>query len=249
MRGSKYARFWEVDFIRGLAIIGMVLTHIILDLERVGNMDVGIDSPYYDLFLDMGRMIFVFLCGISLSLSYSRWRALNWTDKKIINALLRRGAQLFFLGILITLLSAIFFPHYIIYFGILHLIGLSVIFSYPFLKNLKLNLFAAPLSIILGFWLHTIHVPFYYLFWIGLTPEGYQSVDFLPLFPAFGVVLLGAYLGRVLYPDYSRRFKIKDMTDITMVRWISKAGRHTLFIYLLHQPVLLALIFLFLMLI
>ncbi len=69
------------------------------------------------------------------------------------------------------------------------------------------------------------------------------SVDYFPVFPWFGVFLIGIFLGNVLYPKYERRIQIPDLSRFFVVRFFCFLGRHSLTIYLLHQPILILLLY------
>jgi uncharacterized membrane protein len=68
-------------------------------------------------------------------------------------------------------------------------------------------------------------------------------VDYYPLFPWFGIALLGAFAGLTLYPGGIRGFSLPDLSEKTPIRGLTFLGRHSLLIYLVHQPILLAILF------
>ena len=111
-------RLWEIDFLRGTAIILMIIFHAILTLEYYGKFP-GINSAIV-LFGNSIGVIFLLLVGISLSISYS---------KNNFKKYLKRGLWIFFLGMLITIMSYLFNSQLTILFVVLHLIGFSIIFS------------------------------------------------------------------------------------------------------------------------
>jgi uncharacterized membrane protein len=78
---------------------------------------------------------------------------------------------------------------------------------------------------------------------IGFVPPKFFSIDFFPLFPWFGIVLIGIGLGHYLYPDGKRRFQIPIDDQKEIIKNICFLGRHSLYIYFLHQPILFAIIF------
>jgi uncharacterized membrane protein len=68
-------------------------------------------------------------------------------------------------------------------------------------------------------------------------------VDYYPLLPWFGVTLLGIFVGRTLYPDGVSRITLPDLSSVPPIRGLRFLGQHTLFIYLVHQPILLGILF------
>ena len=127
-------------------------------------------------------------------------------------------------------------------FGILHFIGLSIILVPPFLKRPFWSLPAGVFCIIAGNYLENFRFGFPWLLWLGFIPEQFFTVDYFPLLPWFGVFLLGVFLGNLLYPGYRRVFCLPDLSGNIPVKGMAFLGRHSLVIYLLHQPVLLILL-------
>ncbi|MDI6721529.1 MAG: heparan-alpha-glucosaminide N-acetyltransferase domain-containing protein, partial [Candidatus Aenigmarchaeota archaeon] len=135
----------------------------------------------------------------------------------------------------------LFFPAYTVLFGILHLIGISIILSVSFLKKKKLILPTFLSIVIIGFYLESYNLNFSLFFW--LMPQNFQTFDYFPVLPWFGAVLLGAFVGSKLYEDGKRKYKIVDSPRIA--KPINFLGRHSLLIYLLHQPLLLVIFYMF----
>jgi uncharacterized membrane protein len=84
-----------------------------------------------------------------------------------------------------------------------------------------------------------------WLLWLGLRPDGYTALDYRPLLPGFGVTLLGICLGNLLYRREGRRFPLPDLSRLAPITFLSFLGRHSLTIYLVHQPILIAHLILF----
>ena len=232
-------RFWEIDALRGIAVVAMVLYHFSYDLAFFGLFDVGFFRS--GLGLNTGRLIggsFIFLAGISLTLSYARVTALRPSGGKLFRKYFSRGLRIFSYGLVITLLTWIFLPNEMIVFGILHLIGASIILAYPFL-NLKLANVALGLGCIaIGSLLRGLEVDTPWLVWLGIDPTFFM-LDYWPIFPWFGVVLFGVTAGNALYGDRSKR-GASSTPRPSAVRPLAFLGRHSLVVYLVHQPVLLA---------
>ena len=92
----------------------------------------------------------------------------------------------------------------------------------------------------LGFYIKNFIVSYPWLMWLGLKFNNFNTLDYFPLLPWFGVILLGIYFGKLLYPKGKRRFNINLEN-----KYLSFLGRHSLIIYLLHQPILILVINLF----
>ncbi len=232
------SRFWEVDFLRGLAVILMIASNIATDLVYFNSY-----SPAYPVFWQIlayaAASTFLFLVGVSLTLSFCRAKI---TGRAKFRKYLKRGAKIFSLGLAITIMTYIFIRNDFIVFGVLHFIGIAVVLSYPFLKckHRYLPLFFGLVFIVLGVLAKGITMNSPWLLWLGLMPQGFRSIDYFPVLPWFGVVLAGIFTGNLLYRDYKRRFSIPEISNHTS-RLFCFLGRHSLVIYLLHQPVLIAL--------
>ncbi len=219
-------RFWEVDFARGIAIILMVIFNWSFTL-RYYNLFLRGGLAYWYIFPRFIAALFITIVGISLVLSAGR------------NSF-KRGAKIFSLGLLITAATYIMYQAQAVLFGILHLIGLSIILSAPFVKFKRLNLLIGAVIILSGFLLEALRLGFTPFFW--LVPETFITFDYFPLLPWFGFVLIGIFIGNSLYKNGKRMFKIKDLSKSTLVRPITFLGRNSLIIYLLHQPIMMAIL-------
>ena len=166
----------------------------------------------------------------------------NLNKKQLWLKFVMRGLKIFGLGLLITLISWIYLREGFIVFGVLHCIGLSIIFAYPLLKYRFFNLLLGLVIISIGIIIKNFSFDFYYLVWLGFIPNQFYTVDYFPLFPWFGVVLIGIFLGNTFYPKHLRIFKLKDHSRLNVIRFFCFLGRHSLIIYFVHQPIMLAVI-------
>ncbi|MGB7969345.1 MAG: heparan-alpha-glucosaminide N-acetyltransferase, partial [Methanobacterium sp.] len=139
MERSLNERFWEVDSLRGLAILMMITYHFIFDLTFFGIFSFDINSGFWWFFARVTALTFIFLMGVSLTLSSNRSQMRG--EGILFKKYFKRGLKIFSLGLLITAATWIFIPQEFIIFGVLHFIGISIILAYPFLKRKFLNLF------------------------------------------------------------------------------------------------------------
>lgn len=223
-------RFWEIDALRGLAVILMMLFNYSFALRLLGIYTLSADWLYWWLFPRMIAGMFIFLVGASLSISYNRKR--NYTH------FLKRGAFIFSLGMLATLATWFYIGQGFVVFGILHFIGLSIIIALPFFRFVKFNALIGLILFLFGFYLNSIIIDNQSLLWLGLVPGDFYTVDYFPLLPWFGLVLIGFAVGNRLYAKGKRSFKIFDLSK--QLSFLSFLGRHSLLIYVVHQPLLIA---------
>ena len=237
MKVDFKTRFWEIDSLRGIAIIVMIIFHAITVLSYFNVIDIDNNHLLLRGTIFVFARLFLLLVGISLTLSYARLE--DWNRKKIFLKYLKRGLIIFSGGLAITLVSWFFIRKDFIIFGVLHLIGFAIIFAIPVPKKKFLNLLLAVFFTLGGFYVNRLTVDTSWLIWLGASPANFTTVDYFPVFPWFGVVLLGIFIGNMLYKDYSRTFKIKDLSSNHVVRLLSFLGRHSLMLYLIHQPIII----------
>lgn len=235
-------RLWEVDSARGIAIIMMLISNFITDLLYFKIYNPGSLASFWNIFALTTASMFILLVGISLSLSYSKVR--DKPIKSIFRKYAIRGLKIFLWGLAITAVTMVFMNSDFILFGVLHLIGISIILSVPFLRFRKLFLFLGAIFIILGIYLNGLTFDFPWLLWLGFMPKGFSSVDYFPIFPWFGIILLGLSVGNMIYPDGKKR--IKNVNNM-FVKGLSFLGRNSLKIYLVHQPIFIGLLYLFIL--
>lgn len=235
-------RYWEIDSLRGIAIVMMIAYHIFYDLRFFGNSPF---NPNSGILLVLGRLsalLFIFLVGVCLAISYSRVE--NKPEKEIIKKYLARGLKIFSCGLAITLITWLFLRDGFIIFGVLHFIGLSIILAYPFLKFKRLNLFLGIIVFAVGLLLYNQTFNFPWLLWLGFQPADLYTFDYFPVFPWFGIVLIGLFFGGTFYSKNRRKIKLPDFSGLFLARIFSFLGRNSLLIYLIHQPVLIGLLYL-----
>jgi uncharacterized membrane protein len=223
-------RIWELDAFRGLCILGVVLVHFVYDLVDLYKI-VDWQYPAWFAFIkNWGGILFIVLSGICVTLgSHS----------------LRRGLVVFASGMVI---SAVTYGMYklnladksiIIWFGVLHCLGLCMILWPAFRKApWWILLLLGVIFVYLGFHIQDLPRPeTKWLMPLGLYWDGFASSDYFPLLPNFGYFLVGSVLGNLAY-----RKKRSLMPDVSggkgLVGLLQWCGRHSLWIYLLHQPIL-----------
>lgn len=230
-------RFAVIDIARGVAIIAMIAYHLCWDLSyfRFIAADVGYD-PQWVLIARSILAVFLFLVGVGLVLGHGR--GIQWQK------FWRRWAFVVAGALAITIATYFAFPQSFVYFGVLHAIALFSLLAVPFL--------AAPL------WLPTlvaivvIALPLLYsdalfnekLFsWIGFWQVPPPANDLVPVFPWFGAVLVGVIATRlVLASPLAARLSAIDPPG-RLARTLAFMGRWSLLIYLVHQPILLGLVY------
>lgn len=247
---EKPERYWEIDAIRGLAILGMLVFHTFAGLAFFHIVpDNASFHRFYDAYV-FGTALFILIAGTSMVLRHERMR--GHTDKEYYKALIYRSLILFGIAICITIVSWIGSTvvtgtnRFLIIFGFLHMLSISMLIGIPLLKFKRLNVIFGLIVMIIGiFIIPEISGPSW-LMPIGIYEPGFATgVDYFPLLPWTGVLLLGIGLGNIFYPKGIRSYSIPDPKKLGT--FFSKIGNGmiTLTIYLVHAPLIFVILSIF----
>jgi uncharacterized membrane protein len=228
---SKQPRLILIDAFRGVAILAMAAYHFGWDLFYLGWITTDITED--PVWVTAQRLIlgsFVLLAGMSLALAHGN--GIRWPG------LWRRVAILAVAAIAVSIGTYIAFGEYFSFFGVLHALALFAILAIPFIRAPLWLILAAAAAIILGALLLS-HPVFEnrWLAWIGFWPVMPMTVDLVPVFPWFGILLIGVAGMRMILasPLGGRLAAIRGGRPLGALAWI---GRWSLIIYLLHQPLI-----------
>ena len=233
-------RIWELDALRGLGILAMVIVHTLYDLIELFQVVHLENSFFYDFCIEWGGVLFLVLSGICVTLSQHY---------------VKRGLWVLLCGFVCTLvtLGAVLLgpadPSLIIYFGVLHCLGVCMLSWHLFssLPRWGLGLTAAVLIALGLLAVPRISLQSPWLLALGFHPASFASSDYFPLLPNLGYFLAGAFLGKTLYREKKTLFpKVNPRNPL--IRFFDFWGRHSLAVYLFHQPVLVALVIIILLL-
>jgi uncharacterized membrane protein len=201
-----------LDLLRSSAILGMVIYHAAYDLQVFHGWDIGVMHGNWKLFQIGVASLFLAVSGISAGF---------WTRTDAFGKGWRRGWFILSAAMLVSLVTAIADERTWVSFGILHLLALAA-FVLPLLRRIHPVLLG-----VLGLLIIAL-APF------DLMPH-VVSVDYVPPIPWLGPVLLGFAVGIPLSKRATKQTQPSRMFDL--LAW---PGKHSLAIYLLHQPVILA---------
>lgn len=226
---SPIARLPVIDAARGVAVLAMVVYHFCWDLRYFGYIASDVEGGLgWRIFAHSTAGAFLFIVGVSLVLSTQRGLDLR--------RFLRRLGILVAASAAITLVTFFVFPDSYIFFGVLHHIALASVLGLVFLR--------LPIPIVIGAAIACFFAPPLLagpafdapaLRWLGLSSAFPRTNDFVPLFPWFGIVLAGIAAMRFCLIHPPRASSILRVRVPWQLLW---AGRQSLLIYLLHQPIL-----------
>ncbi len=232
-------RYWEIDTMRGIAIICMIVFHSVYLIVFSGYIEIDMFSGFWWIFPRCIAASFLLLVGVSLTISFSRVRE-KLAQTALVAKFSLRGLMIVGFGACITLVT-LFVPGMegrTVFFGILHLIGVMIVICFFFLRFNLANLAIGIAVIGLGLGLGLFKFDFNWLLWLGFRPADYYPVDYLPILPWGGFVFIGLFLGNTFYRDGARSFAFPDFGRMIPVRALSFLGRHSLGIYLAHIPII-----------
>ena len=217
-----YMRHLQLDFIRGIAIILMVIFHLSFDLNNFNFINIDIyHGHFWKYFRYLILSLFILCVGIALVLSTQNSLDIKKTFKRFI--------LLISLALLVSLASYFTFAQTWIYFGVLHFIAFASLFALLFLRLVWLNLLFG-LSIITLYFTGFINMHWLYeVFQVPLHLPKYTE-DLVSFTPWFGVILIGIFVAKKsLY-----LFPLKE-NKLTLT--IGFLGKNSLLIYIVHQPI------------
>ena len=231
-------RIWELDVLRGVCILGMVVVHLIYDLQTFFSLPFLADSQLFDLIKQWGGVLFLLISGICVTLGSHP---------------VRRGLIVFACGLICSAVTAgMYFLNVadksiIIYFGVLHCLGVCMLL-WPLFKRLPvwaLGLLGLGLTV-LGLWISgNVVVDFPWLIPLGLVPGDFASSDYFPLLSNLGFFLVGAFLGKTLYRKKETLLPRVNPAN-PVLAFFTLLGKWSLPVYLLHQPIITGLLYLIL---
>ena len=223
LTANENNRNYEIDLLRGLAIVLMVIFHFGYDLSIFG-------WAHYNTSEDIEWRIFrsIIVSGFLLAVGMSSYLAYQKSINK--KKLAKTVGKLFAVSLLITIGSLLLDPNTWVYFGIIHFITVALPISVLFVRVPNIALVIGILSIG-GYWSGILD--FYPIWEWGVLNLGIplQTVDLVSLFPWIGVVLIGVF---VMHKEI---FHIK-FTASGISNKLGFLGQHSLLIYLIHQPIL-----------
>lgn len=235
-------RIWELDALRGIFMIAIMLFHLWYDLVYLFSL-VGLSTPFakalFGLFNDWGGTPFLLISGLCATIG---------------SRPVKRGLQVIGGGMIITAVTVGMYllnftgKSIIIYFGVLHCIGVCMLLWSLFKKLptpalLVLGIVMAAVGLYLK---EHVRVDFPWLIPLGLVSRNFASSDYFPLLPNLGYFLIGAAAGRTFYKEKKTLLPNVNADNI-VIRCLGFIGRNSLIFYLLHQPVFSGAISLWLM--
>ena len=235
-------RVFLLDTTRGICVLLMIVYHFCWDLGYFGFIDIRLATQGLGLIIaQFIGLSFITIAGIS-----ARLLMLSDTFKK---KFLKRLFKLVFISAVISTVTFVLNKNSFIFFGILHFLSVCSIISLILIKfqnnfHLLLIFFGTVIISSSGI---TLDLPFM-LSWLGFNKEIPTTNDFYPLFPWITFYFFGFWLGKMIFRKLNEKNKNLSMPNNKIslfLKFFEYVGRKALIIYLLHQPILFSLFFLF----
>lgn len=221
-------RFWEIDGLRGLALVLMIIYHFLYDLNVFFNYNITYNEGLFYFVGKAAATLFILVAGISCAFSKN-------------NTL--RAFKLIFWGYVIFLVTYLVVPGSNIVFGILQFLGVCFLL-YPLFRDIPPYLLVATGMVIIltGNITSQLSVSHNWLLPLGFYGPSFSSIDYFPLIPWLGVFLLGIATKKTVYKENKGLFNKTNR----YLKPLTAVGKHTLTIYLIHQPLILGTLYLIL---
>ncbi|MBO6674253.1 MAG: DUF1624 domain-containing protein [Rhizobiales bacterium] len=237
------ARFGLLDQARGLALVAMIIYHGLWDGLQFGLL---IWTPERDAAMRLAAQIiagsFLTISGLSLALA-----AVTRSEPILQSrSFWKRNAIVAGAAVLVSAASFIVLPQAPIYFGILHHIALaSVVIALVASHHAFLAATVAAAVLITNAYVAEPVLNHPATIWLGLGTQTPVTADWVPAFPWLAAGLLGFAIGKQVLIPWLRSRPPSEKSEIRPRDPLTWMGRRSLIIYLIHQPILIGLIYLY----
>jgi uncharacterized membrane protein len=257
---TKNLRAFELDALRGLSIVMMLCHHFVFDVRYILGIDAFAfqDSQIFN-YIAQPLFISIFLSVSGICCQFS---------KNNLRRAVRMGIAALTLSVMMGVFSVMFEEGLFVFFNILHLLTIGTLIYWLIDKlearkarmesiepkdiiivQSRNNVYFLIVAMVLLLGLQVLpeisgNVDTYLLLPFGILPRDYLPMgDYLPMIPWLGVFLIGIVIGRTAYRDKKSIFPGVPPTFLKVTRPFEWVGRNSLVVYLVHQPVMLAILF------
>jgi len=239
-------RFPELDIIKGIAVIMMIVFHFYYLYYILGKDLNAISNPLISNLATISHTIFIIIFGVNFTINYKK----NKYKSDYYKKQLKRFSIYSFIAIIISTITYTMFPHKFVIFGIFHFFAAALVMA---------NIFAGKTKTIIGLILFVIFqflithmstagvpskcydIPLF-CFISGIGNLQYQSIDHFPFIQFFIKVLLGMFIGDNLYDNQNRTMDLSLLDTYfkksIVLKSIAYLGKHSLSIYIIHWIIL-----------
>jgi len=228
-----------IDALRGSAILLMVVFHFLYDLKYFGF--IRLDFLHDPKLVALRTLIlgtFLFLVGVGLVLSTEQgFRAKRYFQRLVLVTTC---------ALIISIVTWFIFKQAFVFFGVLHFIAVASVLGLLFLRLGWVNLLLGVGLIIFSLVYENSWFDEPCWRWIGLMTYIPNQADYVPMLPWFGLVLIGMFSAPYLK---QWAIQVQPLVSNKAGKALALAGRHSLLVYMIHQPILMGLFIVYLKLI
>ena len=238
-------RFYEVDFIKGVAVILMVIFHYFYFGTQMGKLNYNTNEGLLFIMGKLAHITFIFMVGINLVIT--RLNQKDMTDQEYRQDQYKRLLFIICVATFISFFTYLTFPNNWIKFGILHFIPVGIFLLLPLVKRPNVALMVATVlesiyQLIEAGYLTELnqYVPEIPAFILGLYNYRFAALDHFAIIKYLPVMALGVYTGNQIYTYKNRKIKQLNYLDnvLTKENVIVKLGKHSLGIYIAHLVII-----------
>ena len=233
-------RYDEVDIMKGIAVICMVIFHIFYFPNQYGFKEIEYDTLPLRITAKVAQIIFITCVGINLVFSYYISSEKKESNKEYIKKNIYRVLKLAFFALFMTLFTYFVFGEKYVKFGILHFIAFSSLLLFPFVNNMKV--IYSILVLLLVIFCLLKHNPSLFS---SVPPKTafisgfyfvYPAVDHFPIVPWMILICIGIILGH--YIVKKRPSLPESIKNCNISNFLKKTGKYSLEVYVIHWLVI-----------
>ena len=248
---SKSKRFIEIDIVKGIAVVFMVIFHFFYLSHFMKVKEYPIDSGILKFLAKSAHTTFIIMVGVNMAVSYQANKKKKNSYDTYFGKQAKRAIFLLIAGTLVSYASYLGFGDLYVKFGIFHFIAAAIVLGQIFIDNKMIAMLGA-IFIFLATILVDKSSMFFYqkcqnvpmtCFITGFANIKYSSLDHFPLLPYLGYICLGIAIGHSLYNNVERVYPI-NLSDNTvdkleenkLTKLLAMLGKNSLAIYFVHFP-------------
>ena len=234
-------RYHEIDFIKGLAVISMVIFHYFYLGTQMGKLSYNTQEGIYHFMAKFAHITFIFMVGVNLVITRLNYK--DKTDNEYRQGQVKRLLFIAFLAIIVSITTYYTFPEKWVKFGILHFIAVGVLLLLPFVSKPNVSLGISVLisfiyllnqiGLLSGLYQYIHEIP---AFILGLFNTRFSALDHFAILKYLPVMALGIYVGHQIYKSGGRKIETLNKLDkiLTKDNVIVNIGKRSLEIYIVH---------------
>lgn len=254
-------RFYEIDTIKGVATVLMVIFHFFYLMYHMNIAEYNIRCGALYASAKIAHVLFIFAVGVNLAISHKKFKRKHREDyrnnkykyyNQFIGKSLRRVLYLLLAGMTMSFLSYITFGNLYVKFGIFHFIAAAVFLTMPIVGSKFLSFAVTAIIGLLytitnsgrmrGYSSQACNSAPIFCFVSGIYNTRFSSLDHFSLIPFLGLVTFGIFVGNMIYSRGRRKFLSQDQNkkmdnffeENTLAKNVALFGKYSFEIYFVH---------------